>query len=291
MTRSIALSSAALALLLGFPFTVAAQAQDPQIADRTAAAEQGAGGAQGQSPPVLELATWNYDDIYANGWSVERLFEDAEVVGADGEEIGGVENLIIGKDGKILSLIAEVGGFLDIGDTHISVPWDRVKVSPYLDEVTIPVDEDSIDEYSVFGEYGYMTRAETGTTQAVNDDLTTGPRVWKATELLDDYTYLSDRSGYGYVRDLIFTAEGELHAVIVNAEPGYRGGRYAYPFYGFGYGYLPGAPYYDLPYDRDDVAGMERFDYGRMESWRDETAAGDAEASTSAETEPETSVN
>jgi sporulation protein YlmC with PRC-barrel domain len=216
------------------------------------------------APPVLALRDWTYDDIYANGWSAEQLLDNAEVVDVEGEGVGSVENILIGEDGRILSVIAEVGGFLDIGDTHVSVPWDQVQISPDMDTIQIPVDDDTVDEYSIYGEWGYYTQADAAVTNVVNDDLTTSPSVWKATELLDDYAILSGNMSYGYVRDLIFTQEGELHAVVVNAAADLGGGTYAYPFYGYGYGWTPADRAYDLQYGRDDLPVIKTFDYGKM---------------------------
>lgn len=66
----------------------------------------------------VALADWNYDELYQPGtWTAERMF-DAEVIGLNGDEIGSVENIVIGTGGKAEAIIAEVGGFWDIGDTH-----------------------------------------------------------------------------------------------------------------------------------------------------------------------------
>ena len=70
------------------------------------------------------LATWNYDPLYAEGWSVDNMFDETDVIGDNGEEIGDVENIIFSNDGQILGIIAQVGGFWDIGDTHVFVPWN-----------------------------------------------------------------------------------------------------------------------------------------------------------------------
>ena len=53
--------------------------------------------------------------------------------------------------------------------------------------------------------------------------------------------------GYGYVQDLIFR-DGEVAATVVDRNAGYgTGGRYAYPYFGYNYGWYPGGRYYDLP--------------------------------------------
>jgi sporulation protein YlmC with PRC-barrel domain len=215
------------------------------------------------SPPVMALTEWDYDQIYENGWSLSELIE-ADVVGEDGEDIGDVENVLLDESGQILSVVAEVGGFLDIGDTHVAVPFDEVEIGTSLDKITVPVDQDNVEDYSIFGEFGYFTAPEADTTQVVNSDLVTGPRIWKATDLLDDYAVLTGGIGYGYVDDMIFVEGGKLHAVVVDPAIGYGPGPYAYPYYGYTYGWTPGATYYDLGYGEQDVAVIETFDPEQM---------------------------
>ncbi|WP_137391205.1 PRC-barrel domain-containing protein [Rhodoligotrophos defluvii] len=271
----------AAAFAIGLLGSIPAEAQDQQQAQtqqnsdqqqtsqgrQTGQAGQEAGqnqrqAQQGDRPPVLVLEDWSYNPLYSSGWSAERLME-ADVIGTTGDEIGDVENLIVSDKGKVLGIIAEVGGFLDIGDTHLFIPWGEVSVSPDLDRVTVPVTEENAEDYSLF-KWSQLEKGQTGQTRVVEDDLQTGPRIWKATELLNDDAYLNDDIGYGYVSDLIFTTDGNLHAVVVSADAAYGGGYYAYPYYGYGYGWAPGSPYYDLGYDREEIATLERFDYDKL---------------------------
>jgi hypothetical protein len=215
-----------------------------------------------QKPPLILLRDWNYDQIYGRGWSVQEMLDDATVYGPDGDDIGNVANVIVSEQGRVLGIIAEVGGFADIGDTHVFVPWDQIEFADGLDRVEIPVTEDNVEEYAY--EDVYLKKDETGRRQVVEDDLLTGPRVWKATEFLDDRAFLNGWDAYGWVTDLIFTNDGKLHAVIANADAGFEGGDYAFPYYGYGYGWTPGAPYYNLYYGRADIADLEPFDRDKM---------------------------
>lgn len=218
---------------------------------------------------VINLNEWRYDELYTQGWRAEDFWA-AEVYGPAGEEIGDVENLIIGQDGKILSIIAEVGGLWDIGDTHVNVPWDQVEIAPGLDRITIPVTEENVGDYSLFKTNLLTAEKAAGETQVVDDDLATGMQAWKLTDLTNDYVRLrGDDAGahanYGYVDDVIFSRDGELQAVVVRPDVGYGApGYYAYPYYGYGYGWVPGTPYYDLPYRQNEIGELEPFDYERM---------------------------
>lgn len=244
---------------------------------------------------VTALSEWVYDDLYSSGWTVEALFNRTAVMDKSGEEIGDVENVLIGEDGQILSLIVEVGGFWDIGDTHVSVPWDEVTLGSDMSEITVPVNEENLDEYSVFADDGYFFASEADKTQPVDDDLQTGERVFKATELIGDYAYLTGSEEYGYVSDLVFNEEeGKLQAVLIDGAASGMAGTYAYPFYGYDYDWHPSLTYYALPYDSEEITIIDTFDYAELDSmpedWnQDETTTGsvgqDDETGTTDETD------
>lgn len=195
---------------------------------------------------VVTLASFDTSQL-KNGFTVDRMM-DSQVFGRDGGEIGTVQNIVIGQDDRASEVIVEVGGALEIGDKVISVPWDQVDVTPEQAGIKVMVDADNVESFSLFND---------------RETVATGPRAYKATELLGDYVRLKDGVNYGYVRDIAFTNDGRLHAVVVQPDVTYTGagGYFAYPYYGYGYGFDPGLDTYDLPYDRDAVAGYEPFEY------------------------------
>lgn len=209
----------------------------------------------------VALGAWSYEPVY-RGWSAAQLLEEADVYGPTGDERGSVENLLIDRQGRIVALVAQIGGFMDIGDTHIAVPLSDVSFQGY--DVQIPVVEDYVQEYWLFDEE-YYTRAHVGDLERVDDDFAAGYEIWKATELLDDYTVTETGDGHGYVHDLIFDDDGMLRAVVVNTNGAY----YAWPWFGYGYdGYAwhPGFSYYVLPFDADEIAEFDTpFDYDKLE--------------------------
>jgi sporulation protein YlmC with PRC-barrel domain len=270
--KTILLCTSMLAL-----FSAPALAQD-------AGTEQGQTAQQNSRRPVIALSEWAYDELYSSGWSVERMFDETRVVGAGGEQIGDIENVMISADGRILSVIAEIGGFWDIGDTHVSIPWEEVTLTEDLETMVVPVTEETVEDYSVFGDRGFFFAEEADQVHTVNDDLVTGQRVFKATELIGDYAYLTGNERYGYVGDLVFNEEGQLQAVLVDAYAGGAPGLYAYPYYGYGYGWHPAMVRYSLPYSREDVTFIDTFDTERMASNMEnaEAPAGIDDATTSA---------
>ncbi|QBK29538.1 PRC-barrel domain-containing protein [Roseitalea porphyridii] len=215
---------------------------------------------------VVPLGAWSQtvrDEL--SGWSV-RALRGSDVYGPSGEEIGAVEDIIVGPEGNLTSLVAEVGGFWDIGDTHVNVPWDQVEIridddDGFFDtdiEVTIPVSEDNVDDFGLFTD-GDPIALGSGATGGV-DDVDFGDRAWRTSELIGDYARLVGADGpvtYGYVTDLMIEND-QVAATIVNAGYPGMGGYYAYPNYAArGYGWQPGSPYYDLPYDPEQIEALE----------------------------------
>ena len=195
---------------------------------------------------VVNLMDWDQTQLY-QGWQVSELM-DAEVIGAAGEEIGEVEDVLFSPDGSVDSIIVEGGGIWDIGDTHFRVEWDQVTVNS-MDSVTIPMTEETVEDFSVYRDWD--DRAAT--------------RRWRATELIGDYATLKDVDQYGIVDDLI-VKDGQLEAVVVSPDVAYgTRGYYAYPYYGYGYGYEPGVDYYGLPYEEADIVDYDPFDYDAMD--------------------------
>ena len=269
MRKTLIATSSVLALLASSALPQAQQGNQNQPAQKTQQPAQAGQQAtqsnqqQKDQPPVILLRDWNYDKIYREGWSVKKLM-DVEVIGPTGDDVGEVENVIIGEKGRILGIIAEVGGFLDIADTHVFIPWDQVKFNRGLERVVIPVTQENVEDY-VFDDAKLMKSETTGRTAVVESGLQLGPRIWKATELLESRALLNGNVGYGWISDLIFMTDGNLHAVVVNADATYRGGYYAYPYRGFGYGWMPGYPHYNLGYDKADVVNLKtQFDEDKM---------------------------
>jgi len=199
---------------------------------------------------AIDIRTWKLDEAGRTGWSVKKLI-GTKAFGPNRKEVGNVENLIFGPDGKVRKLIVTTGGFLGIGDTALAVNWKDVKIGPDIGYVNTPLTAEGVEKYGLF--------------DGMPDQDSKGPREWRATELIGDYVNLKKDIRYGHVRDLIISKDGELKAVIVNPDVGYGryGGYYAYPYYGYGYGWDPGHHYYDLPFGKTDIAGLLPYAYNK----------------------------
>lgn len=246
-----------LALLLAGLLGAMAHAQDQTQTQETPQGDTGAAG-EDSSSPIIDFENWNPEELYESGGFLATDVMGGDVYGPDGNEIGIVSNLVIDQEEKIIGVIAEVGGFWDLGDTHVAIPWSETSLSD--DGLQTPIEEDNLEKYDLYGELSFVTKDELQRPIQVGEDVATGPRTWKITSLLDDYASMRGGIGYGYVDDIIFSGEGKIQAVVVQV----RGADYAYPFYGYQRGWHPGYNTYVVPYDEDEVAQMPSFDEERF---------------------------
>ena len=50
---------------------------------------------------------------------------DANVISGEGENIGEVDDIVIGPNGQVHALVVEVGGFLGLGENPVAVRYER----------------------------------------------------------------------------------------------------------------------------------------------------------------------
>ncbi|KAF0676210.1 PRC-barrel domain-containing protein [Profundibacterium mesophilum] len=69
--------------------------------------------------------------IYAFSEGMSEGFDEASIyeeVGGDWNEIGEIEDVILSRDGQMIGVVGEVGGFLDIADKHVMIPVEDVRL-------------------------------------------------------------------------------------------------------------------------------------------------------------------
>ena len=107
--------------------------------------------------------------------TVQNWQDEAEVIGALGEEIGEVKNIIIGENDRVQGIIASDGGFWGIGDTRVFVPWDRLRYVPAVDRVYVPLTEDNVEIYET-AVVDMLLRSCTGHIRGVDETSSPAPR-------------------------------------------------------------------------------------------------------------------
>ena len=70
------------------------------------------------------------------------------IVSPDGEELGQVEDFVIGEDGQIDYVILSSGGFLGIGDKEYMVRWDSIRPGENENSLVAEIDKSQLDEYT-----------------------------------------------------------------------------------------------------------------------------------------------
>ena len=206
---------------------------------------------QAAEPPP-ELTRWSASRLYRNSWSAEEMI-GTEVRGNRNEQIGEVKDIIVGSDGTIDKVLVEIGGFLDIGDQHIGVPWKHVTLGPEMSYVRIRALKEI--EGGTFALYGRVPQGEDPPEGKLGADA----QAWRVKELIGDYAELQDLPRYGLVVDVVFNDKGRAQGVVVErgAGPWGAAGWYGYPYVAF----ERGADGYRLPYEMSEVGDYGRFDY------------------------------
>jgi hypothetical protein len=59
------------------------------------------------------------------GWSFNNMYQE---VGADWNDIGEIEDIVLDHNGQMIGIVAEIGGFLDIADKHVMIPVSDVSL-------------------------------------------------------------------------------------------------------------------------------------------------------------------
>jgi ribosomal 30S subunit maturation factor RimM len=202
--------------------------------------------AQNQAAPQSAQAgagniNWNQQEI-RNGISVDRLI-GMDVRGQNGNSLGEVQNVILTAD-KVAAIVVEYGGFLNIGDTHFRVPWSQVKFGSDMDHVLVPLTQQNAEQYQ---------------ERRSKEKVQTAAGEFRARDVIGDTAVLQDGTRYGEIRDLIATRNGDVKALVVNADFEGQRGVYGYPYRGDAFDF--NANNYRLPYDRATIAAARPFDY------------------------------
>lgn len=77
----------------------------------------------------------------AQGAAPAHLFsgnlDDHDIYGADGKEIGEIEDVLLNMDGSVAAVAVEVGGFLGIGEKDVLVDWSALEITAEGDDLRV----------------------------------------------------------------------------------------------------------------------------------------------------------
>jgi hypothetical protein len=84
---------------------------------------------------------------------MEQPLRVDEILGADvrnmeDEDLGDIEDVVLGPDGKVQYVLIERGGFLGMGQEQVAVRWQDLKAtpSPYRDTLILDVSEQTLEQ-------------------------------------------------------------------------------------------------------------------------------------------------
>jgi uncharacterized protein YrrD len=69
-------------------------------------------------------------------------FEELDIVTADGERLGDVEEVLADTSGKVVAVVAEFGGFLGVGEKEVILMLDQVELQN--DALVTPLTKDEL---------------------------------------------------------------------------------------------------------------------------------------------------
>lgn len=230
--------------------------------------------------PAVE--DWSYQTMYQQGGLRAATLLDAPALDGSGAEIGEVQDAVFDRRSRMLGVVAEIGGAWGIGDTHVAVPFDRLRFTE--EGVRVPVTEDNLDQFRVFGEEsfvdpqalqhgpgappehyvpgdvgnGHSERMRSQDPESQEGQARAGQ--WRASSLLNDYAMFGDGTAYGYVDDLLIDPGGRIQAVVVQtAAEAFRTGHFAFPFVAYGGDSRPGDSTFVVPYAREEIQRVPEF--------------------------------
>lgn len=126
------LSTTALALTVAGPVLAEAHITDMTDMIRTRDITGG---------PIYSIADRYDEETWMAGDTMAYGYDNDYAYGTDYAQVGEIEDVILDTSGNMKGIVAEVGGFLDIGDKHVMLPVEDVRL--------VAVDDRS---------YSYVTR-------------------------------------------------------------------------------------------------------------------------------------
>lgn len=75
---------------------------------------------------ITDSVIYTTDEANDEGWELDSNMTEID---EDWNEIGEIEDIVLDMNGQVKGIVAEVGGFLDIGDKHVMIPMENVTLT------------------------------------------------------------------------------------------------------------------------------------------------------------------
>ncbi|KRR20494.1 hypothetical protein CQ13_32390 [Bradyrhizobium retamae] len=190
-----------------------------------------------------------------SGWRGSQLL-GSHIFSKMGEYLGRIRNIVVADNGQVKALVAEGAGIGITPEFVFRLPWEDV-VKPVREGVLIAdLTDVRSRQYGLFP----LPLVEPDENKPQVED-------FLVTKVLGDYARLQTGAGYGLVKDVVFSQQGRMLAVLVARDAAQGGGTLAFPYPGGTGRWSPSASYYGLPFvtaEQADRAGL-RVDPKRFE--------------------------
>src|SRR5262249_39700988 len=127
------------------PAQPAAPLQAPSTSSDTSSQAQPAAPAeqskQAATPPPSDAII---PQQTSNDMRADKLI-GMRVYNMNGDEVGKVDDILIGKDGKISGVVLSVGGVFGIGSKAVGLVWKEVDISPQQDTMQISYSKEQLE--------------------------------------------------------------------------------------------------------------------------------------------------
>jgi len=120
------------------PSTSSDTSSQAQPAQPAAPAEQSK---QAATPPPSDAII---PQQTSNDMRADKLI-GMRVYNMNGDEVGKVDDILIGKDGKISGVVLSVGGVFGIGSKAVGLEWKEVDISPQQDTMQISYSKEQLE--------------------------------------------------------------------------------------------------------------------------------------------------
>ena len=78
-----------------------------------------------------DITGGNVYAVDADNWGMDVTYDGVD---ENWDVVGEIEDIVLDRNGQMTGIIAEVGGFLDIGDKHVFIKIDNTRLIPVDDK-------------------------------------------------------------------------------------------------------------------------------------------------------------
>lgn len=166
---------------------------------------------------------------------------DKEIVSPEGEELGSVDDFMIGQDGQIKYVILKSGGFIGIGEDEFTIPWNAIQTQKE-NQLVADISKSEIEKYTKEEketaekeaaqrkqtaqseqseqEEGMKTAQQKQEQHQETGKEVAGMQATRARDLLDKKVMSKNEEELGTADNIYINEEGKALFVIVSAEEG-----------------------------------------------------------------------